>query len=215
MAHYRRCRLSRKASGAPVSDGRSRVPGVGPVVVPGSGGARRCRAPAAVSGSGRAAETRARQSRLRSSAPSLAWLHADLPPNRSSPVGDDLGRRHHRPRLRRCAGDPPARGRSARDGDASSRPSLAAARLGRNGSRDSLGAVAHRSARGLRLRGALDRLRPHPDREVRPRRLPRRRSADPRLRARPAAATGASRPICRRLRRPAGGWSGSDGSPSR
>ena len=28
-----RCRLSRKASGTPVSDGRSRVPGVGPVVV--------------------------------------------------------------------------------------------------------------------------------------------------------------------------------------
>ena len=33
IAHDRRCRRSRKASGALVSDGRSRVPGVGPVVV--------------------------------------------------------------------------------------------------------------------------------------------------------------------------------------
>ena len=33
MAHHRRCRRSRKASGALVSDGRSRVPDEGPVVV--------------------------------------------------------------------------------------------------------------------------------------------------------------------------------------
>src|SRR6478735_4706675 len=83
----------------------------------------------------------------------------------------------------------------ARDRDAGARPPLASARLERHGHRDPLGPLADRSARRLRLRRALDRLRPDADPEVRSRRAARRRRADPRLRPRAEAS---ARDACRR-----------------
>ena len=154
-------------------------------------------------------------SRPRSSTATIACLRAHRAPHRPSALGHGLGRWHDRARLRRRAGDPEARGGGAGDRDARARPALAAARLERDGRRDPLGALAHPSARRLRLRRALDRLRPHADPQVRARGVARRRRADPRLRPRAAAAARAPRRASRRRPRRAGASSGSAGSTSR
>ena len=122
----------------------------------------------------------------------IACRHAHRPSHRPPALGHGLGRRHGRARLRRCAGDPQARGRGAGDGDAGARSALAAARLERDGRRDPLGPLAHGPARRLQPARALDGLRPHADRQVGARRLPRARRPHPRLRARAAAPAGAA-----------------------
>ena len=218
-----RAAAARRAA-LPVSDGRSRVPGRGPWSLRTGETMFPRRAP---SFSGRALSTATwppgRQSRPPAASASarvcvelhLAWVRADDSSRASRALRLGVGRWHRGARLRRRAGDPQARGRSSRDGDARARATLAAARLGRDGGRDPLGPLADRAQRRVQPRGARDRLRPHPDRQVR---SSSRCSSAVRSSTTTCSARGSSESSRRRIRRRprrGDGSSSSGGSTSR